>query len=153
MFKRRSSAGFTLIELLIAVLIVGILVRIAYPYYLGTVLKSGRADAKSALNEVSQRMQRCFTTSSTYNPASANICKVFDTVTSSAGFVSDQKYYVVTRAQTADMTATKFLLTATPDSAKRQAKDLTCAKFTLDQAGTRTAYDYPGGNDTTAQCW
>ncbi len=152
MLKKRSSAGFTLVELLIAILIIGILVRIAYPYYLGTTMKSGRADAKSALNEVAQRMQRCFTTSSIYNPSTANVCKIFDTIASSSGFVSDQKYYVVKRAQNTDITATTFLLTATADSTKRQAKDLTCATFTLDQIGTRKAYD-SGGTETTDKCW
>lgn len=147
----KINKGFTLIELLIAILIVGILVRIAYPYYLAATLKSGRSDAKVALNEVAQRMQRCFTSSSKYNPSTAGECVIFDTITSSAGFASERGFYVVKRAQTADITATTFLLTATPVSTKRQSKDLSCAVMTLDQRGIRAAKD--SGNNTNDSCW
>jgi type IV pilus assembly protein PilE len=147
----KFNKGFTLIELLIAVLIVGILTRIAYPYYLATTLKSGRSDAKVALNEVAQRMQRCFTASSNYAPSTAGECVMFDTLKSSSGFVSEQGFYTIKRAQATDITASTFLLTATPVAGKRQEKDTACATMTLDQKGVRAALDL--SNNPVSNCW
>jgi len=147
----KHSKGFTLIELLIALLIVGILGSIAYTNYLSTTLKSTRSDAKIALNEVAQRMQSCFTASSDYNPSTAGVCVMFDKITSGGGFVSQEGYYVVKRALTTDIDRSKFLITATPVSTKRQIKDTDCAEFTLNQQGVRAAKD--ASNNPTDKCW
>ncbi len=147
----KSYKGFTLIELLVAVLIVGILARIAFPYYLDATLKGGRSDARIALNEVAQRMQRCYTSISTYAPTTSGRCVIYDTITGSAGFVSENGFYVVKREDAAHITANTFILTATPVATKRQSKDKTCAKLTLDQRGVRTAKD--SSNNLTDKCW
>ena len=60
--------GFTLIELAIVVMIVAILALIAYPSYQKSVREGRRGDAKSDLVMISQAMERCFTTNSTYAP-------------------------------------------------------------------------------------
>jgi type IV pilus assembly protein PilE len=60
------NRGFTLIEVMIVVLIVGILAAIAYPSYLDSVRKSNRADAKVALNNAAQQLQRCYTLDNSY---------------------------------------------------------------------------------------
>jgi prepilin-type N-terminal cleavage/methylation domain-containing protein len=52
--------GFTLIELMIAVVVIAILAAIAYPSYQDSVRKSRRADAKSALMEHAQFMERTY---------------------------------------------------------------------------------------------
>ena len=134
-----------------AVVIVGVLTRIVWPYYLATTLKSGRSDAKVALNEVAQRMQRCFTASNNYAPSTAGDCVMFDTLKSSSGFVSEQGFYTVKRAATTDITTTTFLLTATAVSGKRQEKDVVCATMTLDQKGVRAATDSSG--TVVTDCW
>ena len=153
MKKFRVNAGFTLVELLIVVVIIGILARLAYSNYLNSTLKSGRADAKVALGEVAQRLQRCFTTGNKFNPSTSGVCTIYDAVKSSAsGFTSSEKFYVIKEAQANDIAATSFIITAAPVSTKRQSKDAKCAKFTLTHTGTRAAYD-SSGNDTTADCW
>ncbi|MFO1388728.1 type IV pilin protein [Cellvibrio sp.] len=153
MKKFRLNAGFTLVELLIVVLIVGILARLAYPNYLNATLKSGRADAKVALGEVAQRLQRCFTTGNKFNPSTTGACTIYDSIKSSAsGFTSSEGFYVIKEAQANDVSATSFIITAAPVSTKRQSKDTKCAKLTLTHTGVRAAYD-SGGTDTTSECW
>ena len=62
----RNLKGFTLIELMIVVAIVAILAAIAYPSYQEQVRKNRRAQAKADLMEVSQALERKFTTDRTY---------------------------------------------------------------------------------------
>jgi type IV pilus assembly protein PilE len=140
--------GFTLIELMIAVAIVGILVGIAYPAYERQVQKTNRSDAKVTLSDVAQRLQRCFTSQSSYNPA-AGKCSVVDELNSSAGVVSKESHYVVKPAVA--LTANTYQITATATSA-RQLKDTDCRTFTLDQTGAKTAKT-SGTVDNTASCW
>ncbi len=53
-----SGKAFTLIELMIVVAVIAILTVIAYPSYQDSVRKSRRADAKAALLELAQWMER-----------------------------------------------------------------------------------------------
>ena len=70
--RRSAQGGFTLIELMIAVAIVGILVRLAYPAYTKSVMKSRRADAKTALLDLAAREERYLATANSYtNTATA----------------------------------------------------------------------------------
>lgn len=146
MFKK--DQGFTLIETLITVLIVGVLASIAYTSYYKQVQKSNRSDAKVALNETAQRLQRCFTSYFTYTPA-AGLCKAADEV--STGVTSEEGFYLVQAASVASPSTT-YILEAKPIAGKRQAKDDTCKVISLDQTGRRRAKD-KDNNDTTDQCW
>src|SRR5690554_7432603 len=70
---RYTEKGFTLVELMIVVAVVGILAAIAYPSYMDSVRKSNRADAKAALNDAAQQMQRCYTLNSSYSGCESNV--------------------------------------------------------------------------------
>ncbi|WP_124703322.1 type IV pilin protein [Sulfuriferula multivorans] len=66
------NGGFTLIELMVVVAIVGLLAAIAYPSYTSYVQRAARGDAKGALTELSQFMERTYTENGTYTPGGSN---------------------------------------------------------------------------------
>ena len=125
LFSRRSR-GFTLIELMIAVAVIGILAGVALPSYREQVASARRADAKAALLELAQRMERVYTEQGTY----ANI-----RLGSAAGdlypTVSPQRHYTLSIVR---QDASGFQIRATRSGA--QAADA-CGNYTYDQAGTR----------------
>lgn len=93
----KRKMGFTLIEMIVAVAIVGILAAIAYPSYLSSVRKSNRAEAKVELLDISQRLQRCYTSYAKFNDA-VN-CPVYIDLADSDGVVTrGAGYYRVTIA-------------------------------------------------------
>jgi len=148
---QKQQSGFTLIEVMIVAAILAILAGIAYPSYMAQVRKSNRADAMVLINEVAQRMQRCFTAQNTYKPKEKGTCAVVDEVTDSAGIISNEELYVAKLAS-GDHTETTYLLKVTPVSGTSQASDNDCKTFTLSQTGVRKAFN--GSNvDTTDSCW
>jgi type IV pilus assembly protein PilE len=146
---QKQQSGFTLIEVMIVVAIIAILAGIAFPSYLEQVRRSNRSDAKVLINEVAQRMQRCFTAQNTYKPA-AGTCAVVDEV-SGSGIISHEEFYVATLVN-GDKPETTYLLKVTPVPGGRQANDNDCKTFTLNQAGVRKAFNN-SNTDTTDTCW
>lgn len=139
----QKMKGFTLIEIMIVVAIIGILAAIAYPSYMEYVRKSNRSDAKTALNDVAQQLQRCFTVYNAYNNTA---CSVHTRLTSGASeILSESRLYAVTLTAVQPLT---YTLTATPRAGTVQVQDLKCATFTLSHAGARGAT----GSDS-ANCW
>jgi type IV pilus assembly protein PilE len=133
---RFAQRGVTLIELMIVVVILAIIAAIAIPTYRQQVLRSNRSDAKVALMQTVQNLERCFTTNSTYTG-----CYDDDPET----FASPEELYEVT-VDVAD-SGTEYNLTAAPQEG--QARDTICGNFTLDQANNR---DY-SGTGTEDECW
>jgi type IV pilus assembly protein PilE len=141
MTRKTAVSGFTLIELMIAVAIVAIIAGIAFPSYMESVRKSNRADAKSELSDVAQRLQRCFTAYSSYNNAA---CGVAAAVTDPNTITSREGFYEISGV----IDAATYTLTATPIAGTTQDNDAKCTAFSLNQAGARTATGSLG-ND----CW
>jgi len=149
MGKARQS-GFTLIEIMIVIVIIGVLVAIALPSYRDKVIRSHRADGKTAIMQCAVKQERQFTKRNKY--ASANVC---DTT-------SPDGYYTVSvavfdMANDGSCTAGNsnldcFVITARPTSKAGQNEDTTCATMTLDNIGLKKATD-SSNNTTSDECW
>ncbi|WP_444908670.1 type IV pilin protein [Microbulbifer sp. TRSA005] len=140
----KKNRGFTLIELMIVVAVIGIISAIAYPSYMESVRKSNRAEAKATLNDVAQRLQRCFTAYSSYNNDN---CAVKGEITGGKTLNSENGYYSISGA----LTTTTFTLTAATVSGSVQGGDSDCANFTLNQAGGKSAKD--NSSKAAGNCW
>lgn len=129
--KIKHQKGFTLIELMIVVAIVGILSSIAYPSYVEYVRKGQRNEARAALLQAAQYMERGATATGLYPSA----------LPSGMQSTESKKYNL--SANVAGNQAS-FTLTATPVQA-----DAMCGNLTLSNTGVRTAT----GSSGTDYCW
>ena len=133
-----SIAGIPLIELLITIAILGILAAIMVPSYSGYTNKTRRADAKIALADAVKNMERCYVTHNQYNHAN---CTSYPA--SGADMVlSDEGHYKIVATT---LTATTYIVTASPLSTSPQSSDDHCKQFTIDSTGTKNA--------TNSDCW
>lgn len=121
----KAPFGFTLIELMIVVLIVGILAAIAYPLYTNYVRDAQRTDAKSALLQTAQRMERYYTAHNQY-PSSWGTQP------------SEQGYWTIS----IDVPSGGQSYTLTAHKTNKGLADSACdGNMTLDQAGHRQPND------------
>ncbi len=130
--------GFTLLELMIVVTIIGILASIAYPAYQDSVRKARRAEAKSALVEAANSMERYYTQNGSYTGAVAGTTFSSTVPTNGQGTI----FYNLTLAST----TTTFTITATPTAAQ---SDPQCANLSLTQTNAKGET----GTGTVADCW
>jgi type IV pilus assembly protein PilE len=129
--------GFTLIELLVVVVIVAILAAIAIPSYQNQVIKSGRAEGKSALMSAAQFMERCTLRNDN------NAGYAFDACTGVFPSNSTENLYTIALSTATQST---FTLSATPQGP--QTRDADCTTLTIDQSGRRGATGADPSN-----CW
>lgn len=119
----KAQRGFTLIEVLIVAVIAAVLTAIALPQYTAYVQRSHRANARAALLQAAQWLERAATAQGNY-PERA-------TVPSSLLTVEGDRYTIGFKV----LNASAFVLQAMPRAA--QARD-ECGVFELNEAGLRT---------------
>ncbi|MGB5337609.1 MAG: type IV pilin protein, partial [Gammaproteobacteria bacterium] len=71
-----GQRGFTLIELMIVVVVISLLAAIAYPSYRDHVIRAHRADAKAALLENAQFLERNYSETNRYDLDSGGVAVV-----------------------------------------------------------------------------
>lgn len=150
----RKARGFTLIELLIAIVVVALLASVALPSFLGSIRKSRRAEAFTALNAVQQAQERWRANNAAYT----NQLTAAPTDTPPGlGLASTTPsgYYGISLA---NVTATGYDVIATAASGTSQANDGDCAKLAIRMAGGNLLYagTTTGGTPSyaaTQKCW
>jgi len=151
---RRGAAGMTLIELLVAMVILAILTAIALPQYSSYVMKSRRADAKTALLDLAARQERFFAVNNAYTNSAANLgygasaTFPLNVMSGSASYYTLAVPTVTAGSSTALPT---FVATVTP--AGTQQQDTQCYTFQINSNGTKTNLGSGGTVIPGLNCW
>jgi type IV pilus assembly protein PilE len=139
---QRTQRGYTLIEAMITVAIVAILTAIALPSYQAYMTRAHRADARAALVQAAQFVERF----------RAENRGVYTGVALPAGMTtSPAAGRVMYDVAVTAATAATWTLSATPRTGSRMAGDA-CGTCTLAHDGQRTAAGETSGTQFDA-CW
>jgi len=152
-FSQKTSKGVTLIELMVTIAIIAIVVAVALPTYREHIARSNRADAKAALLNNAQFMERRFTETNCYQGAGTN-CST-ENIASINGSLPWQQtpsfgtaLYTISLSD-ASTDESSFLLQAVPVTGESMDGD-ECGTLTLNHLGVK---GISGGTYSVAQCW
>jgi type IV pilus assembly protein PilE len=139
----KADKGFTLIEIMIVVAIIAILAAIAIPSYTQYIQRSRRAEAKTAISQASQLLERAYSISNSYcNPTSDCSADPLPASLKKAPNAGTAIYGL-----TAVVTTSTYTITATPIASGPMASDV-CGAMTLTNTGAKGQ----AGSDV-ATCW
>ena len=143
----RLNSGFTLIELMIAIIIIGIILKVAVPAYTSSVQKSRRTDAKAALLDLAGREEKYFSVANTYT---TDPTVLFSSSTSAFPLninSTGTSYYQLTAPViTAGSTSSAATYSITASAIGSQATD-SCGNFTITNFGVTSV------STSTTGCW
>jgi type IV pilus assembly protein PilE len=133
---KKSSAGFSLLELMVVVMIIAILTAVAYPMYRSHVVKSRRADAKSALAQLAQLQESYYINNkSSYATTFTSLKGLNELKIVGDKIVSNDGYYQITLTNPGGNST--FTLTATPTPEGGQGEDTGCTELTINSVGEK----------------
>jgi len=112
------------------VVIIGVLTAIAYPSYRAQVRRSNRTEARVALEQTANALEKCYTRYMLYNDNTN--CPTANQFNAGAGYNTPKGYYRITAPT---LNATQFTVRA--DAQGGQASDTGCTAITIDQTGNR----------------
>ncbi len=142
-----SARGMTLLELLAALAVTAVLAAMAYPSYRNHVLRVHRTEAIEGLLLAAAAQENFHLRHGHYatavwsdDPAEASSLDLPERT-------ARGRYLLALTT-----TDSSFVAEARPVAGGGQEDDALCARFLLDAAGRRRAFD-ASGRDTTSQCW
>lgn len=141
-----NPRGFTLIELMITIAVVGILSAIALPSYQEYLRRSNRADAKAAMLENAQFLERNFTEVNRYHLDGSGNAVVLP-VTRVPRDGGTAVYSIVLDGSATS--ASSYRLIASPNAGTLMAGD-PCGSYTYNQLGQKGV---SGATRSAAECW
>jgi type IV pilus assembly protein PilE len=142
---RLKAIGFTVVELCVAIAIVALLAKIAYPSFMQYIINGRRADATTALLDLANRMEQYYAANNTFATATiAAGVTATDVLTSNA---SQQGYYTLSIVSSGTTTNT---YTIKASRAGAQASDALCGDYQLTSAGVKTN---PSASLPSSRCW
>ncbi len=157
---KKSSFGLTLIELMVTIAVLAIIAAIGYPMYTAQVQKGRRVDARAGLMELAMAQERERAAWGGYSEPDTTITGITSdnndpppdgnsVFNDDLRRIGEQYGEFYSFKITAEPNNT-FTIEATPVSP--QNADTTCAVYTINQAGQKTAKD-DGNSDKTHLCW
>ena len=129
---KKLHDGFSLLELMIVVAIIGIIAAIAVPSYENSVVKTNRKAVTACMLEVSQFMERFYTTNLRYDQNLAGTAVAMPDL----GCRNDLAGSYTLAFQSAP-TASAYSVQATPIG-RQLAKDTSCLTMRIDQTGAKS---------------
>ncbi|MCD6027188.1 MAG: pilus assembly protein PilE [Solimicrobium sp.] len=146
-YKNRS--GFTLVEVVVSLTIIAILILLALPTYQDTLLKSRRAEARSALHLVMLQQERFYTQHNTYSAFTSKTTSPFKWWSGSS---VENSYYEINGEPCPGRPINQcVLLTAESGTSNvKHVDDAICGNLMLDSANNKT---YSNGSEPNSLCW